>query len=201
MISLSTQLKALTLTIIVLLSSVSVSAATVIINGAGKITGATGVIVDGLSYDVTLADSSCVQLFSGCDENSDFVFQTIEDAALASQALLDQVLIDFAAPNTFDTDPEKILGCTNSGLCRALTVYALTSTPGTIAGVTADNDAVNSNDIVTLNIGIGAQTDLSGISIATYAVWTANPVPVPASLPLFMFAFAGLMLSKHHKNR
>lgn len=199
MTNIATQLKTLTLLAIILLTSVKVSAATVIIDDSGKLSGATDVIVNGLSYNVTLADSSCEQLFFGCNESSDFVFQTIETATAASQALLDQVLIDFAAPDSFDSNPEKMFGCTNSGLCRALTVYALTTTSGTIAGVTADNNAVNANDIVTLNIGIGSQTNLADVSIATYAVWVANPVPVPPSLPLFMFAFAGLMLSKYHK--
>lgn len=177
-------------------------AAIVLTNGAGKITGAADVIVDGESYSVNFIDGSCIDLYSGCDENSDFVFNTLGQAATASQALLDQVFIDLA-PNSFDIDPENTVGCTNSGLCRALTLYALSSTAGTIVGATADNDAVEANDIVTLNIGVGDGLDLNDVSIATYAVWTANPspVPLPASIYLFTLALSGVLLFNRRVNK
>lgn len=179
-----------------------VQAAIVLTNGAGKITGATGVIVEGESYSVNFVDGSCIDLYSGCNENSDFVFNTLGQATAASQALLDQVFIDVVL-DTFDLDPEKTVGCTNSGLCRSLTLYALSATAGAIAGATADNDAVEANDVVTLNIGVGDGLDLNDVSIATYAVWTANPssVPLPASIYLFTLALSAVLLIKRSVNQ
>ena len=49
---------------------------------------------DGNLYDVQFLDGSCISLFNGCDDVSDFTFQTQAAAILASQALLDQVLLD-----------------------------------------------------------------------------------------------------------
>ena len=65
----------------------------------GQITGATGVEVGGTKYDVSCVEGSCYSLFSQCLE---FDFTTANDAAKASRALLDQVLI-----GEFNTQAEK----------------------------------------------------------------------------------------------
>lgn len=191
-------IRALAVLVCVTSFSLSTSAATIITDGSGKIAGANDVIVNGDSYDVSFIDGTCVALFSGCDESSDFVFTTSALAQAASQALLDQVFLDFDALQTFDADPEKTVGCTNSGLCRALTVFALSSTPGTVAGVTADNNQFEVEDIVTLNIGVGDTLDLGDVTIATYAVWTANSsaVPLPPTAYLMSLSLAGLILAR-----
>ena len=62
------------------------------INGDGRLFGALDVDVDGTNYDVQFNNDSCVNIFSGCDEASDFLFQTIGLANSASDALLSQVL-------------------------------------------------------------------------------------------------------------
>ena len=197
-------IRALAVLLCVTSFSLSASAATIITDGFGKIAGASDVIVDGNSYDVSFVDDSCAVLFSGCDDSSDFAFTTSAQAQAASQALLDQVFLDFDALQSFDADPEKTVGCTNSGLCRALTVYAFSSTPGTVVGVTADNNQFEVDDIVTLNIGVGDTLDLGDVSIATYAVWTANSgaVPLPPSAYLMSLSLAGLIVarsrSRHH---
>ena len=41
----------------------------------GQLVGATGVEVDGSFYDVVFDEGSCVSIFSGCDEVSDFFLQ------------------------------------------------------------------------------------------------------------------------------
>jgi hypothetical protein len=38
----------------------------------GILHGASGVLVDGNLYDVQFLDGSCISLYSGCDEDSDF---------------------------------------------------------------------------------------------------------------------------------
>ena len=58
---------------------------------AGELVGATGVNVGGTVYDVQFVDGSCIDVYGGCDEVSDFPFTTLADATLAAQALLDQV--------------------------------------------------------------------------------------------------------------
>ena len=75
------------------LMSAGAGAATLNVVG-GQLVGASGVDVDGTLYDVEFVDGTCVDLFNGCDESSDFMFTTEAAALMASQALLDQVLIN-----------------------------------------------------------------------------------------------------------
>lgn len=172
-----------------LLVSLPVCSATLFIDSSNQLYGATGIEVSGSFYDVLFINGSCSQLYNGCDQASDFIFSSQNAAVSASQALFDQVLIDdsFNTAQWFNSDPEKTTGCSNSGLCRLLTPFGLTETTNIIAGVTADNNAVNANDILEPNIGIDKNTDLADATIATYAVWNAQvaTVPIPASALLF----------------
>jgi hypothetical protein len=68
-----------------------------------KLIGASGVIVDGRSYDVQFLEGTCFSLYNGCDDVSEFTFQSQAAAILASQALLDQVFIDGPLGN-FDSE-------------------------------------------------------------------------------------------------
>ena len=65
-------------------------------------------------YNVTFAGGTCAFNFSGCDSQSDFAFNTLANAIVAAQALLDQVLIDnhpLTSPTRlFDTDPKEHWG-------------------------------------------------------------------------------------------
>ena len=69
-------------------------AATLNVDGSGQKRGAAGVDVGGTLYDVTFRDVTCIALFDGCDEASDFTFATQGDARVASQALLDRVFVE-----------------------------------------------------------------------------------------------------------
>src|SRR4051794_9278684 len=102
------------------------AAATLIVNGSGQLTGATGVTVGGATYDVSFGDGTCAALFGGCAASTDFAFNTLADAQAAALALLNQVLID-GADGQFDTDYAKTLGCATNDLpgCDAVIPYAL----------------------------------------------------------------------------
>jgi hypothetical protein len=67
----------------------------------GQLMGASGVEVLGSLYDVEFVDGSCNSLFSGC---TDFMFTTADEAAQASLALIEQVLLDSPVGN-FDSVP------------------------------------------------------------------------------------------------
>ena len=68
--------------------------ASLIVDGAGNLLGATNATVDGTLYDVEFVEGSCVDVFTGCDELADFDFTDAATALLAAQALLDQVWVD-----------------------------------------------------------------------------------------------------------
>jgi len=73
----------------------------------GQLLGASSVDAGGTLYNVEFLDGTCIDLYSGCDEVSDFTFQSFGAAQLASQALLDQVFID-GVDGLFDSDPTLI---------------------------------------------------------------------------------------------
>ena len=92
----------------------------------GQLMGASSVLVDGALYDVQFVDGTCIDLYNGCDDTSDFTFQTEASAALASQALLDQVFIDGPAGD-FDSDPYLSFSCgfasATVDFCDAYTLF------------------------------------------------------------------------------
>ena len=151
---------------------------TLLIDGSGKLTGADNVDVGGTLYDVRFVDGTCAAVFTGCDEASDFAFATTAAAAPASQALLDQVLLDGLGGN-FDSDPGLTLGCTGS-LCQVMTAVAAGTTPTSVSRSVALNQ--DTGDGVTASC-CGFDTSVNASSV--YAVWTvAEPLAVsePSSL-------------------
>jgi hypothetical protein len=91
-----------------------------IVDSSGKLTGATGVNVNGTLYDVTFVDGTCASVFGVCS-SSNFAFN--ESGALAAaQALLDQVFID-GPTGQFDSNPAMTLGCDNVQICDAEIPY------------------------------------------------------------------------------
>jgi hypothetical protein len=93
----------------------------------GQLLGAFDVDLNGSLYDVTFVDGTCVGLFDGCDESSDFFFQDYASAEDASRALLDSVFSDiYQYPHplgTFDSDPGLTSGCSYSNYCEIYTPY------------------------------------------------------------------------------
>ncbi len=86
------------------------AAVKLLVDQNGKLQGATGVMVEGKSYDVAFADGTCTSLFNACSGNN-FDFNTKVSALSAGQALLDQVLVDGPDGN-FDTNPDRVAGIT-----------------------------------------------------------------------------------------
>jgi len=166
----------------------------------GILTGATGVNVGGTLYDVSFLDGTCAAVFTGCDNDNDFVFQTIADATLASNALMDQVLLD-TAEGAFDTHPEFTRGCTDTkDSCEIFTTIGLERQISNIERwlMKVYNEPVESFPLEGKTfLGCCAEpgTDFDSRPFMTWAKWSPHQgetIPEPSTMLLLSTGLFGL---------
>ena len=161
----------------------------------GELIGASGVVVNGTSYNVRFVDGTCQELFGGCDEPADFAFTRLAEAQIATQALLDQVFID-GPDGQFDSDPVLTAGCTFWQTCTAFVPYELQGVNFNVRLVGAINKAAGQGAD---SAGGTATLDFDQFvpgEANTFAVFTV--VPVPAAVWLFGSALFGLGLLRRN---
>ena len=173
----------------------------------GQLIGATGIAVGSAVYDVSFVDDSCINVFGGCDEMSDFFFTDIVSGHAANLALLEQVLVN-STLGDFDTNPALTNGCYSSIRCLIQSPIG-TQTPAleTYPAVFLVNRNVNSLDVHT-GLGSGFRASDFGLrnsnaDTLTYAVWSnssVSEVPVPGTIWLLGSSFLGLLGIKKRKN-
>lgn len=106
-----------------ILSATANAALIHMVDNNGILTGAKGIDINGIEYDVEFKDGTCRALFSGCDNKSDFLFKTSPGPTgyIASWTLSKYVFVA-----QWDSSPHKIKGCENSpGQCSIITPYDL----------------------------------------------------------------------------
>lgn len=166
--------------------------------------GATGVIVNGKSYDVSFVDGTCAQVFVGCNTSSDLNFQTSADAAAAAQALLDQVFVDSTVNifQLYDSRPGLTAGCTLAYFCSAFIPFDVG--PSLFSYALATNESSESGDMVSGISYLPQRTaDLSSQPSGVYARFslTQSAVPEPATWALMLLGFGGIGLAMRRKPR
>jgi len=164
-----------------ILEASGTSAATLVVDGGGNLLGATDISVGGALYDVTFVEGTCSALFDGCDDPTDFVFQTLESSTLASQALLDQVFVD-GLEGLFDSSPFLTAGCGDTDECYV-------HTPWSTDGIQADSTAAHNTSptAITFPEGVGESVfsvdyDFAPDQTDTLALWSTVPEPSPGLL-------------------
>lgn len=158
-----------------------VSGAIPIVNASGQITGATGVNLAGSIYDVTFLDGTCAEVFTGCDDAGDFLFD-IATAQTAGRALLDEVFLDSAA-GQFDSQPSLTFGCGNERLC-----YAFIPTSNTLGAVAGNRQGTDFDNV---EVDPGLPNDTSGDGQLVWARFTLaqGVVPEPATWAMLLVGF------------
>ena len=196
--------------LLMLVCAGSVNAATAVMSG-GQLIGATGIEVNGASYDVAFLDGSCNSLYNGC---TGLPFTTSSGALDASQALIDQVL----QPQGINFSNSYLINGIDDLTSYSLYV-ALIMTPVTESG------GLGTVNVRSVQFGYSLQTDLTAGDLPypfygkasdqtsstspfsyspamvdeVYAVWTpaaVSAVPLPAAAWLFISAIAGLAGAK-----
>jgi len=187
--------------VLVLMASGAQAATLNVVNG--QLMGASNVLVDGSLYDVQFLDGTCIDLFNGCDEVSDFTFQTWADALLASQALLDQVFLD-GVDGLFDSDPSLTNGCSGPsaefGNCNTWTPYGFYVPSGYVSFSISGNFYPSAVDGL---YGSPDEDNANRIARPTdvLAVWSASVVPEPSTALLLGLGLTGLAGKGRRRSR
>jgi len=197
----------------VILAANGAQAATLDVIG-GQLYGASDVDVGGTLYDVEFVDGTCIVLFNGCDDATDFTFTDQASADLASQALLDQVFLDVSA-GSFDSSPALAVGCDDLEVCGVLIPFDGNSSNAFSASISVNKAPVPSMvnflgipyaiDSVGEILGGQAHID-TGEAITSgrpndalvWARWQSAPIPEPNTAILLGLGMAGLARFRRH---
>ena len=167
------------------LSAAAASAAPVLHVNNGVLEGASGVIVNGMSYEVSFIDGSCVSLYGGCTDTSQFTFHTRADAVSAMSALSDQVWgSSWGAGN--------LGGCETTDVCATLLQYGVFQSPFEIETLYYYNYAnpALADYVLFARIGPSYYTSSANFNNAVWRLSDAGTgrLPEPASLSLAALA-------------
>ncbi len=153
----------------------------------GQLMGAKGINVNGAFYDVQFVDGTCLAVFDGCDQSSDFVFPSMPSAQAAAQALLDQVLLD-GSSGMFDSDP----ALTNGMEILRLDIIGEIYTPYELSAFFHVESASTLNSVnefqdgVYIGASVGRDFDTGPLTnTVTWAKWNVSAIPLPPSVLLF----------------
>jgi hypothetical protein len=180
---------------------VSVSHAAVIFftekDGNGNVTsllGADNVDVNGSFYNVRFQDGTCIALFNGCDDATDFVFNTPDTATAASEALLAQVFVN-GIMGDFDSIPWLANGCIDDEYCIVATPYQREGQGAFSSEVAVNVDSVLGDAVLRRVWDVDG--DFAIYSNATFAVWVEASAPGTAMI--LLMGIAGLLVSQRRK--
>lgn len=186
------------LALLLVLGSGPLHAGTVLVVEGGVLTGARGVNVGGVHYDVSFVEGDCVAVHGGtCGGSSAVFWGQSELARMAAQALLDQVFV-----GDFDTTPSLTAGC-SADVCSAATLWAQegeplgSPTPFLNAVIDAENFGGAVEDSVR-SAWLGPDENTAQQAGRVWAVWR---IAEPAAVWSVVLGLVGLAAVSHRRGR
>lgn len=171
------------------LLATSVHAAPTLIYESGALTGVTGIMIKGKSFDVDFLEGSCQSAMDPCQGNS-FFFKNQTDAFAATSALAQQVFSG--------EDPNGVVpGCDAIEDCWFFTPYV--ETDDEVYGV-AFHNAVEMPDEIDY-LSVETEMDYANVTFARWGETVRIPaeVPEPGSIALLSIAMAGLGFARRKR--
>jgi len=188
---------------VLVLTAAPASAANLIVDSSGTLTGATDVNVGGSLFNVDFLDGTCASVFSGCDQNSDFAFNSGAEGAAAGLALLDQVLI-----GPFDLNVQGsgafTRGCGTNITCSIAIPLQINPTPPFIVTQFVTNSSLEANDRNFPGLtNILRDEDFSLNSFNTFARFTRQTaaVPEPSTWATMLIGFGAIGVALRRRRR
>lgn len=194
----------LKLTLLVLLMGPVGARAVTITVTDGQLVSAWDILVDGVAYDVSFQEGTCIELFNGCDNSIDFIFDTQQTVEAASLALLNQVFLD-TIEVSLDSFPNLTVGCSfTPHFCAVLTPFTSQLPFLDLRRIITVNETMEIDDrIITARTSFGPSTDTTFFADVVYAVWSTSPVavPEPGAIALLLTGFAAMGLGRQRKRK
>lgn len=152
------------------------------------------------TYDVSFQDGTCIDLFTGCNSNSEDLFAINTRLGAANAELL-------IAMGSFSDSPNLINGCESLVDCfitAPSNINASGPSGGSVSGGTLWIQAGPGNDFpLSESLAANRFEDFTSVTNRTYAIWTPSAissVPVPAAVWLFGSGLIGLIGLAGRKN-
>lgn len=172
----------------------------------GILTGATGVDVGGVSYDVSFLDGTCASVFDGCDSQSDFAFATEASGILAAQALLDQVFLD-SVLGQFDSNAALTRGCSGPVNCDVIIPFGFSPLNTNVVDgrVSSNFNSGPDSSSASYNLYRGApgfDTTVSlGQVLGRFTLSSVAAVPEPSTWATMLMGFGAMGVALRRRRR
>jgi hypothetical protein len=142
-----------------------------------------------------------VGLFGGCDDASDFAFQTESSALAAAQALLDQVLINNSL-GSFDDNTTLTFGCSDPTQCNSVVPFAVLDQNRVAIRIAANFVTESADRILFGAVDRSNFFDTRESTFANYALFTVSAaVPEPATWAMMIGGFGMLGAAARRRAR
>ena len=171
------------------------ASAVVLLTSGGQLTGATGLMVNGTSYNVSFAPQTCAP------DNCTSPITDEATAIAAAQALLDQVLVD-GPLGQFDSDPALTFGCSDPDECNIYLVYDYDAATDTSLYLGVYNTPDEGDDEVYGPLGYAGESTYETDTYETYAYFSLSALPpadVPAPAALGLLGLGALTLAARRR--